>query len=1259
MERIAMKTSVLRVLLSAICLNVMLPIMCIGLLFSFQSPLSAAKPTGTNFLQNGGFENIDSTGFPSHWRIDAWQGGSFVGKSTLQIHTGKYSVLVESNTANDARAVQTIIVKPDTVYRLSGWIYAENVTSKDTGANLCLMNTGFHSGFYNVSEWRRAEMIFKTHKKQVTVDVAARLGFYSGTLTGRAFFDDISVEEVKEKGVSFNQLQEPAPVTSSTAAGSENSGTVYHLLIILFYICFLSMIAISSGGKYGSLLREIKPWHIILFIILLSAVVRIPLIMDTPFKSDFDCFKAWSSRMADIGPLRFYAKGYFCDYPPFALIILWPFGLLVKYAGLYNHEFMYDLVLKTPPFLCDLGTAWLIYVILKKKGTALAAVSAVFYAFLPPVLYDSAYWGQVDSIYALMIVGVFYLLIGNRPVLSAVLLAAAFFTKTQTVAFIPVILCVYFVRYKPRQILVSISTAVAFSFVIILPFYIRHPVSDVFDFYFKQAGTYPYIAFNAGNFMSLVFGNTSLDTVKAMGFLPTRYIGLFLFSASVAMCCYVYFRKKSEEAMAFAFFMSALCFFMFFPRMHERYLFAAFPFLVLSAGMLKDKVLFYTGAVLSVSLMMNMHIVILKYHNPKLMTDDSFERGLYIIGFISLAVLVVSGLRLFQLYDSEKSRSVSAFISRFFDRFKSAISESLSSKPFQIVRKDVIIVAGLLLLYTIFIFFRLGSSNTPQNGYRFDNSKKIVELTLPGNSHVDSIVWFDAEDTGKVAVEKYDGSKWDPVTMLDNKDYYVIKRIPVKTGVVTKLRLVPSPTGGMVNEIAFLDEKNSLVTPLSVTDVSVNKTSSPKDHPLFDEQSRVLAHSTHMNNTYFDEIYHGRTAYEFIKGYPVYEWTHPQLGKIILMPGIKIFGMNHFGMRFMHAVMGIVLILVLFFFGREVFSTRFGAFGVMIAGMLDFMPFAQSRYSTIDTTSVVFITLMFLFTVRYIKLESSGAVLKKKIIGIIPVLFFFALAAAVKWTAVYAFAGVFICTVIVKIGQIIDRKREGKGSLLGYLKKDFLPVLVFWIVLFALIVPVLYYIPYYYYVKSLGVKGFFSMESVNAIIKNQKDILAYHSNLTEPHSYSSRFWSWPFDFKPLFLYQMSSPPAGFKSSIVSFGNPIIWWTGLVAIFFLIYRFVADRKFTLIHYCLIMYACLYIPWSFVTRAAFIYHYYPLLPLLYLFVVTLLEPFWADRKRTRWIVVFFVFFAVFLFALFYPVLSGIEIPDWYNNMLKWYPKDWWWS
>ena len=48
---------------------------------------------------------------------------------------------------------------------------------------------------------------------------------------------------------------------------------------------------------------------------------------------------------------------------------------------------------------------------------------------------------------------------------------------------------------------------------------------------------------------------------------------------------------------------------------------------------------------------------------------------------------------------------------------------------------------------------------------------------------------------------------------------------------------------------------------------------------LFDEQDAVPEAISQLNSMYFDEIYHGRTGYEQLHRLPVYETTHPPLGK--------------------------------------------------------------------------------------------------------------------------------------------------------------------------------------------------------------------------------------------------------------------------------------------------------------------------------------------------------------------------------------------
>lgn len=47
-----------------------------------------------------------------------------------------------------------------------------------------------------------------------------------------------------------------------------------------------------------------------------------------------------------------------------------------------------------------------------------------------------------------------------------------------------------------------------------------------------------------------------------------------------------------------------------------------------------------------------------------------------------------------------------------------------------------------------------------------------------------------------------------------------------------------------------------------------------------------------MNSSYFDEIYHVRTAIEHQKDIWPYEVSHPPLGKLIIGIGISLFGVT-------------------------------------------------------------------------------------------------------------------------------------------------------------------------------------------------------------------------------------------------------------------------------------------------------------------------------------------------------------------------------
>ncbi|MDQ3553034.1 MAG: phospholipid carrier-dependent glycosyltransferase [Chloroflexota bacterium] len=159
------------------------------------------------------------------------------------------------------------------------------------------------------------------------------------------------------------------------------------------------------------------------------------------FESDIGSFSSWARTMADFGPGGFYANAGFADYPPGYLYVLWAVGLLADlFAPLAGSapEAIIGTLIKLPPMLADVALAAVLYRMVSRwssepghNASRLGLLAAGAYLFNPVTWYDSALWGQADAVGALvMLLGVAALLRGN-PEGSAALAVLAGLIKPQ------------------------------------------------------------------------------------------------------------------------------------------------------------------------------------------------------------------------------------------------------------------------------------------------------------------------------------------------------------------------------------------------------------------------------------------------------------------------------------------------------------------------------------------------------------------------------------------------------------------------------------------------------------------------------------------------------------------------------------------------------------------------------------------------------------------------------------------------------------
>jgi dolichyl-phosphate-mannose--protein O-mannosyl transferase len=578
---------------------------------------------------------------------------------------------------------------------------------------------------------------------------------------------------------------------------------------------------------------------------------------------------------------------------------------------------------------------------------------------------------------------------------------------------------------------------------------------------------------------------------------------------------------------------------------------------------------------------------------------------------LSLQLLTFIPLNLYLFIYTEQN---ALFFSFFILSIILIIIPNIKNKDFII---NITILSMLLLSFYIYSIQELGSKKTPQT-YKTYNYKNIsTSFKLDTFSKVDEVCYyFFINKDAKFILEYEHKDQWNE--LLNYKQDFPLsfqwncQKITPK--LVKKLKMTTKDGQMMLAEIRFRCQGKD-----------INFTS---EFPRLNDETNIPVSKSYYDGMVFDEIYHGRTAYEIIKNiYPVYENTHPYLGKVLITPGIKLFGMTPFGWRFMSVIFGAIFIIVAYFFALELFKKPlYGLIGAFLM-TYSFMHFSESRMAMIDNFGVLFVFISYLFLYRFI--------IKQKLSWLLLSGLFFGLASAVKWSAVFAALGFLLIGIYLLISKYPLEKKFA-----GY------KLLLYGLLSYGIIAITTYLLTFYDLYLHTG--------TFQSIIDYQFNMYNYHSNLIASHPYSSPWWSWPFDIKPMCAYRNIVDTQ--FSSITIFGNPAIFWVGIASIFYLIYRTIKQKELEAT-FILLAFIGLYTPYIFIGRLMFIYHYYYAVPFLILAIIYGIKDFLTYYPKYSILLWIYLTVVAGLFLAFYPVLSGYEVPKTYvDNFLVWFPG-WW--
>ena len=377
----------------------------------------------------------------------------------------------------------------------------------------------------------------------------------------------------------------------------------------------------------------------------------------------------------------------------------------------------------------------------------------------------------------------------------------------------------------------------------------------------------------------------------------------------------------------------------------------------------------------------------------------------------------------------------------------------------------------------------------------------------------------------------------------------------------------------------------------------------------------------------FDEIYYVDGARDYLKfgvevtkGAPEFI-VHPPVGKWLIAIGIKLFGNHEFGWRIAVAVAGTLTVYLTARIAQRIFHENKWATLAALLMALDGLNLVMSRTALLD----IFLTLFVLLAVN--------SWLKGKYLNFA---IYLGLAMGSKWSAIYFVA------VLLFLELIVNR------NLIRVIKVGITSGAIYIISWFG------------WFNSSLGWDRDSKSNPLSSLIYYHKEMLGFHTGLTEKHSYQANPWSWLVMGRPTSFFYESPKGCGTKNcaqEVLAIGTPTLWWLGAIAIVFLIgvnLHNLAMREFdlaSLIPFLGILAG--YLPWFFFQkRTVFTFYAVVFAPFLILAIVLLAKLAYEYDEKLKYVITIVVIAIALNFLYFYPVFTGaITTYD------AWYARMWW--
>ena len=393
----------------------------------------------------------------------------------------------------------------------------------------------------------------------------------------------------------------------------------------------------------------------------------------------------------------------------------------------------------------------------------------------------------------------------------------------------------------------------------------------------------------------------------------------------------------------------------------------------------------------------------------------------------------------------------------------------------------------------------------------------------------------------------------------------------------------------------------------------------------------------------FDEVYYVDGARDYLKygveitGVDPEFVVHPPVGKWLIALGIKIFGDSEFGWRFVGALLGSVMVILIALIAQRLFRSAFLTICASALIAMDGLALVHSRTALLDIYLSFFILLATYFFVMRWHWWAGLAL---------------GLAVATKWSGLY-FLALFAAIAIYRAFTLHTGRQLIKPTLKTFTQYAVLPVLVYFSSWSG------------WFLSNRGWARDYSSNVITSFVHYHSQMLGFHTGLVEKHSYQANPWSWIVMGRPTSFYYQSPKDCGADKcaqEVLALGTPFLWWLGAIAVAvvigFWIKSFAQRRYEPSLNIIVAGITAGYLPWFFFQERtvfsfyAIVFEPFLVLAIIYCAYVALLH---YKNSRNTYIFIGFIGFAIFAnFIYFLPLFTGdvITYEAWQARM--WLPS-----